>query len=198
MLKEKLALVVIGSFVGVLAIFLLPPVERVSGQVSPATSPAVSPAVQEAEKPTTSETTEHMTQTKEMPVKMKMSPATMMGCCMMMSMEVKADDPAALLALKEHLKLTSAQMDQLKKIVAQAREDAGKVLTDEQKKQLEPIAKTAYSMMKMHRDMMQKMGHATTDYEKGPAMACPLMKAMEAVEHQTSIEEEKPAEKKME
>lgn len=145
--------------------------------------------------PTTPEMTEHMAKMKEMMDKMKTSPATMMGCCMMMCMEVKADDPAALLALKEHLKLTPDQIEQLKKIVAQAREDAGKVLTDEQKKQLEPMAKTACSMMKMHRDMMQKMGYKMTDHQKGPAMMCPLMKAMEVMEHKNGVEEEKPAEK---
>ena len=193
MMKVKFALAAVGSLVAASAIFLSAATERVSGQVAPATPPAM----KEAEKPTTPEMKEHMAKMKEMIGKMKASPATMMGCCMMMSMEVKADDPGALLALKEHLKLTPDQMEQLKKIVAQAREDAGKVLTDEQKKQLEPIQKTACSMMEMHRDMMQKMGYKMTDHKKGPVMMCPLMKAMEAMEHKKGVEEEKPTEKDM-
>ena len=192
-MNVKSALAVVGSLVATLALFLSGATERVSGQVVPATPPAM----QKAEKPMTPEMKEHMAKMKEMMEKMKASPATMMGCCMMMSMEVKADDPGALLALKAHLKLTPEQMEQLKKIVAQAREDAGKVLTDEQKKQLEPIAKTACSMMEMHRNMMQKMGYKMTGHEKGPAMMCPLMKAMEAMEHKEGVKEEKPDEKDM-
>lgn len=194
MMKIKFASAAVGCLVAMLTIFLLAATERVSGQVAPATPPAM----KEAEKPAAPEMKEHMAKMKEMAGKMKASPATMMGCCMLMRMEVKADDPGALLALKEHLKLTPDQLEQLKKIVAQAREDAGKVLTDEQKKQLEPIAKTARSMMEMHHDMMQKMGYKMTGHQKGPAMMCPLMKAMEAMEHKEGVkEEEEPAEQEM-
>lgn len=118
---------------------------------------------------------------------MKMSEPMMMRCRMMMSMEVKADDPAALLALKDQLKLTDEQADRLKAIVAQAREQADKVLTDEQKKQLEPMAKTPDTMMEMHRQMMQKMQQAKGSAKPGMMQMpmCPMMEMMHQMEKGT-------------
>lgn len=184
MMRAKLVLATVGLGVAALASCLLLTSELAWAQ-APATTP---PAEQKAEMPTMSEMMEHM---KEMKDKMKLPPECMTSCCMMMCMEVKADDPAALLALKEQLKLTPAQLDQLKKIGQQAREDAGKVLTPEQKKVIEPIAKKACTMMEIHHDMMHKMGHKMGEHEKGPAMVCPLMKMMEAMEHKAGVKEEK-------
>jgi len=91
---------------------------------------------------------------------MKMSEPMKMRCGMMMNMEVTSHDPAALLALKDQLKLTEEQTKRLEAIVAQARQQAEQVLTDEQKTQVQPLEKLPTTMMEMHRQMMEKMGQA--------------------------------------
>lgn len=146
---------------------------------------------QETEKTTPSESREYTKkEVMETMEKTEVPPEAVMGCCMMMCMEVKADDPAAVLALKEELKLTPAQLEQLKKIAEQAREDAGKVLTAEQKKVLEPLAKKSCSMMKMHHDLMHKLGFKMKERKEGAVVVCPLMKMVEAMEHKHGAEEE--------
>ena len=86
---------------------------------------------------------------------MKMSEPMKLRCRMMMSMEVTSHDPAALLALKEQLKLTEEQTNRLQAIVAQARQQADQVLTEEQRSQLRPLEKTPKTMM----EMMEHMDH---------------------------------------
>jgi hypothetical protein len=107
---------------------------------------------------------------------MKMSEPMKMRCGMMMNMEVTSHDPAALLALKDQLKLTEEQTKRLEAIVAQARQQAEQVLTDEQKTQVQPLEKLPTTMKEMHRQMMEKMGQAKGGM-KGQ-MTCPLMEQM--------------------
>lgn len=116
---------------------------------------------------------------------MKMSPGMKLHCRMMMSMEVKPTDPAALLALKDKLELTDEQIGRLEKIREQAREQTDGLLTAEQKKQLEPLKKMPGTCMAMHQEMMQKMMQkggkevqAKGGMMQGGCM-CPMMAAME-------------------
>jgi hypothetical protein len=104
---------------------------------------------------------------------MKMSEPMKMRCGMMMNMEVTSHDPAALLALKDQLKLTEEQTKRLEAIVAQAQQQAEQVLTDEQKTQVQPLETLPATMKEMHKQMMEKMGQAKGGM-KGQ-MTCPLM-----------------------
>lgn len=90
---------------------------------------------------------------------MKMSGPMKLRHQMMMNMEVTPQDPAALLALKDQLKLTDEQTNRLQAILAQARQQAGQVLTDQQKAQLQPLEKLPKTMTEMHNQMMEHMGH---------------------------------------
>ncbi len=114
---------------------------------------------------------------------MKMSPGMKTHCRMMMNMEVKPTDPAALLALKDKLELTEEQIDRLEKIREQAREQTEGLLTAEQKKQLEPLQKMPGTCMAMHQEMMQKMmqkgGEKAKGGMMGGGMMCPMMAAMQ-------------------
>ena len=112
---------------------------------------------------------------------MKMSEPMKMRCRMMMNMEVTSHDPAALLALKDQLKLTEKQTNRLQAIVAQARQQAGQVLTDQQKTQLQPLEKLPKTMMEMHHQMMEKMGQAKVGMKM--QMTCPMMEMMEHMDH---------------
>lgn len=118
---------------------------------------------------------------------MQMSEPMKLRCRMMMNMEVTSHDPAALLGLKDQLKLTEEQTTRLQAIVAQARQQAELVLTDQQKTLLQPLEKTPKTMMEMHHQMMEKMGQAKGGMKM--QMMCPMMEMMEHMEH------EKPAAK---
>lgn len=118
---------------------------------------------------------------------MKMSEPMKTRCRMMMNMEVTSHDPAALLALKDQLKLTGEQTSRLQAIVAQARQQAEQVLTEEQKVQLRPLEKTPKTMMEMHHQMTEKMGRTKGGLKM--QMMCPMMEMMEHMDH------EKPAAK---
>lgn len=113
---------------------------------------------------------------------MKMSEPMKLRCRMMMSMEVIPHDPAALLALKDHLKLTDEQTSRLQAIVAQSRQQAEQVLTAEQKAQLQPLEKLPKTMTEMHHQMMEKMGQAKGGMKM--QMMCPMMEMMEHMEHE--------------
>ncbi|MGD0652912.1 MAG: hypothetical protein ABSA16_01080 [Thermoguttaceae bacterium] len=108
---------------------------------------------------------------------MKMSEPMKMRCRMMMNMEVTSNDPAALLGLKDQLKLSDEQTKSLQAIIAQARQQAEKTLTDEQKAKLQPLEKLPKTMMEMHQQLMEKMGQAKGSM-KGQMM-CPMMQMME-------------------
>lgn len=116
---------------------------------------------------------------------MEMSPGMKMHCRMMMNMEVKPTDAAALLALKDQLELTDEQIDRLEKIREQAREQTEGLLTTEQKNRIQPLQKMPGTCMAMHQEMMQKMmkeggekGQAKGGTMQGGCM-CPMMAAMQ-------------------
>jgi hypothetical protein len=115
---------------------------------------------------------------------MKMSEPMKMRCRMMMNMEVTSHDPAALLALKDQIKLTEEQTDRLQAILTQARQQAGQVLTHEQTAQLQPLEKLPKTMAQMHHQMMEKMGHAKGGMKM--QMMCPMMEMMEHMDHEHS------------
>lgn len=100
---------------------------------------------------------------------MKMSGPMKMRHQMMMNMEVTPHDPAALLALKDQLELTDEQTNRLQAILAQARQQAGQVLTAEQKAQLQSLEKLPRTMTEMHRQMMEHMDHEKPAAKGGEA-----------------------------
>ena len=114
--------------------------------------------------------------TKESTEAVKISEPMKMCCGMMMKMEVTSQDPAALLALKDQLKLTEEQVKQLEAIVTQSRLQAGQLLTDQQKTQLEPLEKLPTTMVEMHRKMIEKMGPARNGMKR--QFVCPMMEQL--------------------
>jgi len=110
---------------------------------------------------------------------MGMSDAMMKRCRLMMSTPINPYDPAALLAVKGDLNLTDDQVAKLKSIMDKAREDAKNLLTDDQNKKLEEVAKRPDTMMEMCQQMMpmmqKMMGEKGTG---GQMMMCPMMKSM--------------------
>ncbi len=87
---------------------------------------------------------------------------------MLMNVEVSRNDPNAMLALKDTLKLTDDQVKQLDGILAEARQKAQAVLTDEQKKIIQPLGDEPVSMMKTHQQMMKNMDPKMMTY------TCPM------------------------
>lgn len=125
--------------------------------------------------------------------------AMKMRCRMMMKMEVTSHDPAALLALKDHLKLTAEQTKRLEAIVAQTREETAQVLTDEQKTQLQPLEKLPKNMVGMHQQLVEKMGKAKGG-KMGKAkggmkaqMPCPMMEMTEMKDNERPAAEKPEA-----
>jgi len=101
---------------------------------------------------------------------MDMPPAMKRRCQMMMNAEMSKDDAACLLAFKQELKLTPEQVQKMKQIVKESRQEAAAILTPEQQKTLAEVDGQPASMnamhAKMHEKMMQKMegaGPKTTE-----------------------------------
>ena len=101
---------------------------------------------------------EMMTRQHEGMRKAGMSEGMVMCHKMMYSEEVAKDDPSALLALKDDLKLTADQVTKLKAIAAKARQDSDAVLTADQKKKLEEVPSSPNTVMGLHDEMRSKMG----------------------------------------
>ena len=101
---------------------------------------------------------------------MDMPPAMKRRCQMMMNAKMSKDDAACLLAFKQELKLTPEQVQKMKQIVKESRQEAAAILTPEQQKTLAEVDGQPASMnamhAKMHEKMMQKMegaGPKTTE-----------------------------------
>lgn len=113
-------------------------------------------------------------------MKEKISPEMKMRCQMMMGTAVSPTDPAAILALKDQLKLTDAQTAQLEAINKDARDKAIVVLTADQKTTLDALPKSPQTMKDMHEQMMGKMQEmmGSNKMDDQP-MNCPMMKMMQ-------------------
>ncbi|MGD2176020.1 MAG: heavy metal-binding domain-containing protein [Candidatus Brocadiaceae bacterium] len=84
----------------------------------------------------------------------------MMRCRMMMDARTQKTDPVGLLALRDQLELSEEQVSELQQIVETARQEAERVLTEQQKEKLEAMPDQPHSMMQMHRRMQRMMkGH---------------------------------------
>ncbi|CAN5748986.1 hypothetical protein BH09VER1_BH09VER1_11830 [soil metagenome] len=112
-------------------------------------------------------------QCRDMMKKMGMSDAMITRCQMMGTAQVSAYDPAAVLALRNDLKLTDDQVKQLEAISAATQEQVKAKLTEEQLAALKPIAATPASMMQMGQSMHSMTGKNMT----GMMMMCPMMPA---------------------
>ena len=111
---------------------------------------------------------------------MPMSQPMMMRGRMMMRMQMHRQNPQAILALKEELKLSDEQAQQLQSIAAEAREKTQQVLNDEQKQSLEKLKDTPNTPMQMHQHMQQMMQRMHgEDAAKQMQQMCPMMKMMQ-------------------
>lgn len=79
---------------------------------------------------------------------------------MMMNARIGKNDPGVLLGMREDLKLTPEQAQQLEQLQAQNRQQVESILTDEQKTQLAQVPAEASSMHDMHQQMASKMDGA--------------------------------------
>ena len=99
------------------------------------------------------------------------SPALMMRCSMMGTLQVDPYDPSAILAMKNELSLTAEQQEKLDAIQKEAREKAKSVLTEAQQNDLKPLLDTPNTMPGMWRQW-----HSKIDKKTGSAMMmCPWM-----------------------
>lgn len=109
-------------------------------------------------------------QCREMMKKMGMSDAMITRCQIMGTAQVSAYNPAAVLALRDELKLTDDQVNELEAIATTAQEQVKTKLTVEQLAILEPIAATPSSMMQICQSM-----HSMTGKGMMGMMMCPMM-----------------------
>lgn len=101
-----------------------------------------------------------------------------MQCPMMAGLkgvELFADSPAVLLAQAKELKLTEQQVQQLERLEESTRTQVRKLLTEEQRQQLEDAPKDRLSMMELCMHRMQNMPSGQ-DGQAGPM--CPMCKQM--------------------
>ncbi len=111
-------------------------------------------------------------QCREMMKKMGMSDAMITRCQIMGSAQISAYDPAAVLAIRDELKLTDEQVKELETIAATTQEQVKAKLTAEQLASVQPIAVTPSSMMQMCQSM-----HSMTGEKMTGMMMCPMMSA---------------------
>jgi hypothetical protein len=111
-------------------------------------------------------------QCREMMKKMGMSDAMIARCQIMGAAQVSAYDPAAVLALRDELKLTDDQVKDLEAIAATTQKQVKSKLTAEQLASVEPIAATPSSMVQMCQSM-----HSMTGKNMMGMMMCPMMSA---------------------
>lgn len=108
----------------------------------------------------------------------KMPSEMKMRCQMIMNTAVTPNDPAAILALKDQLKLTEAQTTQLEAINKEARDKAAAVLTAEQTKTLAAMPQKPQTMKDMHEQMMGHMQKMMGGKMGDQPMNCPMMQMM--------------------
>lgn len=102
--------------------------------------------------------------------------AMIMSCCMLSDAKVGGNDAAALLAVKDMLKLNDDQVKKLQAIVDKARTDAAAVLTDDQKKQVQGVAEQSMADLDVKlTPIMTKMMEA--EVKGAPAPAAPAAAA---------------------
>lgn len=101
-------------------------------------------------------------QCMQMMKKQGMGAGMMMRWSMMTAIQVDSYDPAALLALKSALSLTSEQQDKLAAIQTEAGEKAKAVLTESQQSQVKPLIDTPNTMTGMC-----KQWHAKANKQSG-------------------------------
>jgi hypothetical protein len=111
-------------------------------------------------------------QCREMMKKMGMSDAMITRCQIMGTAQVSAYDPAAVLALRDEVKLTDDQVKELEAIATATQEQVKTKLTAEQLATLEPIAATPSSMAQICQSM-----HSMTGKGVMGMMMCPMMTA---------------------
>jgi YHS domain-containing protein len=78
-------------------------------------------------------------------------------CAIMMNTPISPTDPAAIMAMKDKMKLTAEQMEKLNAITAKARQDAEAVLMPDQVEMLKGMDTAPATMRDMHKMMTQKM-----------------------------------------
>lgn len=100
---------------------------------------------------------------------MGMSEPVMMRCKMLCGAAIANNDPVAILAVKDDLKLTDDQIAGIATISLKARQDAEALLTSDQKKTLESLAGTPATMMDM---CVATHGRTAAS---GKEMTCPVM-----------------------
>ena len=111
---------------------------------------------------------------------MKMPSEMQQRCRMMMQTAINPGDPAAILAIKDDLKLTPEQVQKIQAIADEARKEAKGVLDEQQAKMLQAIPAKPETPMAMHQQMMQKMKDMPAGQgSKMPMMNCPMMKMMD-------------------
>ncbi len=115
----------------------------------------------------------------------KMPPEMMMRCRMIMNTAVMPSDPAAILALKDQLKLSGAQVSQLEATLKDSQAKAAAVLTADQQKTLDALPKSPQTMKDMHEQMMGKMQKMMGDKMGDKPMNCPMMKMMKTMHSPT-------------
>jgi hypothetical protein len=94
---------------------------------------------------------------------MEMSPAMKQHCDMIMNSELSKKDAACILALKQELKLTPEQVQQLEQILKESRQKAVAVLTPEQQKSALNDLAPPESMSAMHSTMHKSTAQKSTD-----------------------------------
>ena len=100
-------------------------------------------------------------------------------CRMMMQTTINPADPAAILAIKDDLKLTAEQVQKLQAIADKAQQEAKGVLDEQQAKTLQAIPAKPETPMAMHQQMMQKMKEMPAGQGgQMPMMNCPMMNMM--------------------
>jgi YHS domain-containing protein len=82
-------------------------------------------------------------------------------CKTIMSASVYLDSPAVLIGQAESLQLSDEQVKSLKKVQAQARKKAMKILTSEQKKKLDKIPPEPIKLAMLHKKMSYGHGKGT-------------------------------------
>jgi hypothetical protein len=90
-----------------------------------------------------------------------MGQGMMMRWLMMGALQVDSYDPAALLAIKTELSLTTEQQDKLAAIQSEAREKAKAILTVTQQNQIKPLLTTPNTMTGMCQQWHAKMNNQT-------------------------------------
>jgi hypothetical protein len=96
---------------------------------------------------------------------------------MLMQAELSKNDPAALLSVKDKLKLTDEQVGKLESLARETGQKAEALLTDEQRKTLSAIPDEPKSAMAMCRQMMTMMSGGTA--AGGTGATHPMMPGMD-------------------